>query len=67
MPGVTGLWDGSGLWQDSGWVQPRQGSQAGRWAGLLGRSDPSDGRVGLQDETGQGLSQVTFPRSLLCI
>jgi len=64
---LSGLWDGRGLGQDSGSVQALQSRQA--WGGTrpLCRSDPSDGRIGLQDQSGQGLSQVTSSSSILHI
>lgn len=69
---LSGMWDGGVLGQDSGSVQSLQSGQAGSWraqgwTGPLSCSDPSDGRVGLQDESGQGLCQFTFPSSILYI
>lgn len=69
---LSGMWDGGGMWQDSGSIQALQSGQAGSyrtrgWTGSLSCSDPSDGRVSFQDESGQGLSQVTFPSSILHI
>lgn len=69
---LSGMWDGRGLGQDSGSVQALQSRQAGSWrAGggtrLLRRPDTSNGRIGLQDQSGQGLSQVTSSSSILHI
>lgn len=58
---LSGMWDGGRLGYDSGSVQPLQS----RGAGPLGRPDPGNGWVGLQDESGQGLSQSAFPTSIL--
>lgn len=62
--------DGGGLLQDPGLVQTVESRQAGsRGAGgrtgPLSRPDACDGRVGVQDESGQGLGQVAVPCSVL--
>lgn len=58
--------DGGSLWCHPGSVQSLQSRQArsrraGGWTRPLSCPYPSNGRIGLQDESGQGLSQVTFP------
>lgn len=58
--------DGGSLWWYPGSVQSLQSRharsrRAGGWTRPLSCPNPSDGRISLQDESGQGLSQVTFP------
>ena len=69
---LSGMRDWGGLGQDSGSVQSLQDRQAGSWRaggwnGSLCRPNPSNGWVSFQDESSQGLSQVTFSSSIFHI